>query len=203
VLFCLALTLLGTWISYPEVVRAEREMTPAIYEKLGLGQEALAEALEKMPDPDALTASDYALSLSTTGLVFVVVLLLSAFVLHALGWAFGTRARFRETLALYALALVVSAAGSLLKAVLMHAAGTIHVTLGAGALVPGLGLDSVAGRLLDVVDVPALLNLYLLALGAGIVYRVGKGFAWGLAGSFWFLRMAVAFILGLVQSSLS
>ncbi len=201
--FCLVLVLLATWIPLPVVLRAEAEATRAIHEKLGLGREALAEALERIPDPEAIAFSDVAVRLLLSGLGFAVTLLVGIAVFHLLGRAFGMTASFRHGAALYSLAYVASAAGSLLKAVLMQAAGTIDVTLGPGALVPGLHVSSVAGRLLDLADVFSLLNLYLLAVGAGIVYRVGKGVAWGLAGSFWFLKAVLLFTLGLVQTFLA
>jgi hypothetical protein len=200
---CLLLVLLGTWIPMPVVLRAEAEATRTIHEKLGLGREALAEALERIPDPEAIAFSDVAARLLFAALGFVVTLLVGVAVFHLLGRAFGTTASFRHTTALYLLAYVASAVGTLLKAVLMRAAGTIDVTLGPGALVPGLEVSSVAGRLLDLADVFSLLNLYLLAIGAGIVYRVGKGIAWGLAGSFWFLKAVLVFTLGLVQTFLA
>jgi hypothetical protein len=203
VVLCLLLTLLGTWISLPVTLRAEAQATRAIHEKFGLGREALAEALERIPDPEALTFSDVAVRLLMAGLGLAVTLLIAVLVFHFLGRAFGTTARFRHSLALYFLAYVASAVGALFKGVLMVAAGTIDVTLGPGALVPGLEVSSVAGRLLDLADIFSLLNLYLLAVGAEVVYRVGRGVAWGLAGSFCFLKAVLLFTLGLVQTFLA
>jgi hypothetical protein len=105
-------------------------------------------------------------------LVAAPAFFLGALLFHVLASAFGAEPRFSQTLGLFSLAHLASAAGALAKGALVRASDTIEVTLGPGALVPGVPFESGLGIFLDLFDVFSILNAVLLAIGARVVYHV-------------------------------
>jgi hypothetical protein len=169
-------------------------------EKFDLPPEQIDEALRRIPDPNRMTTGVALQQVLTPVLFSAPVFFLGALVFHLLARAFGADPRFVASLGVFALAELANAVGALVKGVLVRVSDTIEVTLGPGALVPGVGFDSTLGIFLDLFDVFSIAAAVLLAIGARTVFSVSSKTAGIIAGSFWILRAVVVFLLRLSQT---
>ena len=182
------LTGLGAWTSLSTTLEFQIETTESMLDRLNVPEEQRAASLEKLPDPGEQTPGVLIKNVGGGMLSIVVMGLVGAGVLHLLARLMGHVPTFRQTLALYWAAALVSALGFVIKSALVSAAGTVEVTLGPGALFPDLPFHSAPAILLDLLDVFSLWNLALLGIGAGVMYRISRGAAFGISGIYWILK---------------
>jgi hypothetical protein len=200
--FLLGLALLAAAfaVQLPQTLRYQEEVTRATMEKLDLPEEEIDAAIRSIPDPARLSAGDFAMQVLLPTLVAAPAFFLGALLFHVLASAFGAEPRFSQTLGLFSLAHLASAAGALAKGALVRASDTIEVTLGPGALVPGVPFESGLGIFLDLFDVFSILNAVLLAIGARVVYDVTSRSSSAIAGTYWTLKAVVVFLLRMTQA---
>lgn len=187
-------------IQLPQSLRYQTEVTQATMEKFDLPQADIDEALRRIPDPARLTTGEALQQVLVPVLFAIPMFFLAAFVFHLLARAFGAEPRLVQSLGIFAIAELANSVGALAKGVLVRAADSVEVTLGPGALVPGLEFDSTLGIFLDLFDVFSLVAAALLAIGTRVVLGVSPKTAWTIAGCFWTLRAVVVFLLRLSQT---
>ncbi len=187
-------------VQLPQSLRYQAEMTRATMEKFDLPQEEIDEALRRVPDPSRLSTGEALQQVMIPVLFSAPVFFLGAFVFHLLSRAFGADPRLATSLGVFALAELANAVGALVKGALVRMSDTIEVSLGPGALVPGVRFDSPIGIFLDLFDVFSIATALLLVVGARVVFSVPSKTAWTIAGSFWTLRALVVFLLRLSQT---
>lgn len=184
----LVLVTVAAWVALPVTLDFSYESAAATLERMGVPEVDRVEALARMPDADDRSPRVLAQHVGGGMVGAAVFAFVGALLLHGIARAAGLAPARRATLALFFGAYVVSALGALVKASLMAAAGTIEVTLGPGALLPDLAYHSVPAILLDLFDVFSLWNLALLGIGAQGMWRVARGTAFGICGTYWILK---------------
>lgn len=184
----LVLTAIASWVSLGPTLELALDSAEATMERFGLPEEERERALAEIPSPDDRSPRVLGQHIGGGVVALAVFGFLGAAVLHAIARFAGRPATFRTTLALFMPALALSCFGSLAKAGLMAASGTVEVTLGPGALLPDLGYHSPAGIFLDLFDVFSIWSLVVLVLGAERLYGVTRGAALGICGSYWGIK---------------
>ncbi len=200
--FLLGLALLAAAfaVQLPQSLRYQAEVTQATMEKFDLPQAEIDEAMRRIPDPARLTTGEALKQVMIPVLFAAPVFFLAAVVFHLLARAFGAEPRFTQSLGIFAIAELANSVGALVKGVLIRATDSVEVSLGPGALVPGIEFDSPLGIFLDLFDVFSLLGAALIAIGTRVVLGVSPKTAWTIAGCFWTLRAVVVFLLRLSQT---
>jgi hypothetical protein len=187
----LVLAALGGWLSLSAVLDYSAEAAEAMMTRMGAPEEARAEALARMPDADDRSAKVLLQNVGGAALLTGVFGLLGAGVLHLIARIAGRVPTFRQTLALFSGAFVVTGLGALVKGALIASAGSVEVTLGPGALFPDLAYHSLPAILLDLLDVFSLWNLALLTIGGAAVWGAARGTSLGICGTYWLLKAVV------------
>lgn len=177
---------LGAWIMLPQLLPLSYDSAAALMERMGVPEEEMEKALSTMPlEPNATVIATQVLP--TLLYVPILMLLGTAFVHLALRVLGGT-IRFSESLGMFSLAYVVWALGGLVRGALAAAAGSVEVTLGPGALLPGVEYLSPLGIFLDLFDAFGIWQVFVLVTGISVVARVSRGMAWGVALGYWVIR---------------
>jgi hypothetical protein len=197
--FCAVAAGIAAWISLPQALEAETAIMLDAVERFDLPPEQVDQMLADQPDPDDISAWEITQRVGGATLATVVVLLVGLAVFHLITRISGPEPTFRQSGAIFFLAAVASAGGSLLKGVLMRVSDTIDVTLGPGALIPGLDPASLPAAFLNLFDVFSLLNLWLLMTGIVVVLGVARGTAWAISGAYWILKSIVVFSMMLFR----
>ncbi|HMB69452.1 MAG TPA: YIP1 family protein [bacterium] len=180
------LVTLAAWVMLPQLLEVSYESAAAMMEKFGTPQEEMDEALEAMPlEPNGrVLATQVFPSLLTTP----VLMLVGALVVFVGMRIMGARGPYALTFSMFSLAYVIWALGMLVRAGAVAAAGTIEVTFGPGALLPGVEYFSPLGIFLDLFDVFSIWHLFVLVTGISVVGGVSRGTAWGVGLAYWVLR---------------
>lgn len=199
----LALVTVSTWIQLPQILREQVTATRAVLEKMDMPEEEVAKAIERIPDPDNLSGGEFAQQVLIPVPILVAFFFLGAFVFHLIVRAFGAEPRFPQTLGVYALAALAPSVGAVVKAALVRATDSLQVSLGPGALLPGISFDSPTGIFLDLFDVFSIANAILLAIGARIALGATPSAARGAAIANWTLQSIVVFLLRFLQTWIS
>ena len=189
----LVLFALAMWVQLPQQLDLTEEITIASLEKFNAPEEAIDEALARLPDPDDIGPGEVLRQLRNAFIPVLFVVLIGGSVFHLLARIGGVAARWKMSVSIVTLAYVVSALGALVKAGVVRASDTMQVTMGPGAFVPGLDFHSIPAITLDLFDVFSLWGLYLMATGARVAFRTTPGGAWGIAGTYWILKSLVVF----------
>ncbi|MEZ5065517.1 MAG: YIP1 family protein [bacterium] len=189
VLLCFLFALIGGWIALPVSLDFGREMAIASMERFGAPEEAIDEALAKMPDPDDRSFKVVAQNVGGTVFTPIFGILFGAIVIHLGSRFLGSRQGFRFSLAAAATAMVVAMLGSLVKSIVMAMSGTVEVSLGPAALIPDLDFYSKGAALLEILDPFAIWFLVVSAIGVSVVHRLSRGGGFGIAFVWWILGM--------------
>jgi hypothetical protein len=192
-LACTAAAAVAAWISLPQTLRAEAEILREVVERFDIPPDQAEEMLGSVPDPAEVGPAQLVQRVGGSALGTAVFLLIGLGAFHVVARVCGTQPSFRQSGAIFFLAAMAPAAGTLLGGVLMRLTDTVDVTLGPGVLWPGLDPVSVTASFLNVFDVFSVLNLWLLAKGTGVVLGAPPGTAWTIAGAWWILKSLVVF----------
>jgi hypothetical protein len=198
-LLCAGSAAVASWISLPQTLEEEARILGDVVERFDIPAERADEMLRSVPDPGDVTPAELVKRVGGAALGTAAFLLLGFGAFHVVARVCGAQPSFRQSGAVFFLAAIASAAGTLLRGVLIRLMDTIDVTLGPGALWPGLDPVSVTASFLNVFDVFSVLNLWLLAIGAGVVFGASRGTAWGIAGAWWILKSIVVFSMMLFR----
>ena len=196
---CAAAAGLAGWIALPQMLEEEARVMADVVERFDMPPDQAEKLLATVTDPEDVGASELFQRVGGAVLSTAVALFVGLVAFHWIARASGCEPMFRQSGAVFFLAAVASAAGALLKGVLIRVTGSIGVTLGPGALVPGLEPESAAAAFLDLLDVFSLVNLWLLATGVGVVFGAARGTAWVVAGAYWILKSIVVFVMVLFR----
>lgn len=180
------------------------ESTERMLDRMNVPDDARADALSKLPEPGDTSAPVLFKSLGGAALGAAIAGLVGALVILALLRIMGHTLGFTRVLALFFGAGVATGLGALIRGAVMAAAGTVEISLGPGALFPDLPFHSPLAILLDQFDPFSLWNVALLGIGLGVMNRMGRGAAFGIAGTYWIakgvllggLRLGVSWMMG-------
>jgi len=183
---CAVLTAVATWITLPEMLDAAYDSAVSFMDRVGVPEGDRAEALARLPLD--VTPRVVVTQVTQSALLTAVFLLVGAAFVHFVSRMFGASSAFGPTLGMFSVGYVIWALGGLVKGVLIAVSDTVDVTLGPGALIPGIPVLSPWGIFLDLFDVFSLWHVYVLAAGLAVVARASRGTAWGVALSYWVIR---------------
>jgi hypothetical protein len=198
-LLCALSAGIAAWIALPSTLEAEAEIMRDVIERFDMPPEQAEEMMASTTDPEDVGASELAQRVGGGFVATAAVLLIGMLVFHVIARVSGPDPSIRQSASIYFLAATASAAGSLLKGVLIRVSGSIDVTLGPGALFPGLDPTSVTAAFLNVFDLFSVLNLWLLVIGLGVVLGSSRGSAWAIGGAYWVLKSLVVFSMMLFR----
>jgi hypothetical protein len=178
----------SAWVSLTPTLEVSYDSAESTMQRLGLPDEERERALAEMPAADDRSPRVLGQYVGGAMISLAIAAFLGAAVLHGIARFSGRPATFGTTLALFMPAWTISCLGSLVKAALMAASGTVEVTLGPGALVPDLPYHSLGSILLDLLDVFSIWNLVVLVLGAERLYGATRNGARGISGTYWGIK---------------
>lgn len=191
-LVCVLLLGAGQGVQYQESLRFGREVQESALQRFDLPEEDVEAAMAALPDPENLTAADYAKGVGQGVLSTLVFGFLGAVLLHLGVKVAGGDPAFGGSLALFFLAWTVSCVGVLAHGLLASLSGTLEVAF-SPALIPGVDFHSWTGIFLDLFDVFSLLNLWFLLLGVMAVHGLSRGTARWVCGSYWVFKALLVF----------
>jgi len=190
----------ATWIRMPQDVVLQYDTTERMLERMGAEEEAVDQALSRIPDPDAMTGGDVAKHVLPGMLGATAFSFLGALVFWVIARLSGPQPGFRHVLAVFWTAHLAAAVGYLALALLVRATDSAEVALSPAALVPGLEWGSPAFAFLNIFDIFSVATLYLLASGARWTFGVSGGTGWVIGGIYWTLGSLLGFASQLAGS---
>jgi hypothetical protein len=185
-ILCALLATATAWVMLPEILDISYTSALAMMEKMGMPEAEMEEALARIPlEPTTPVLIQNVFSNLLLTPLFMVI---GAAFVHLVSRMFGSQSRFGPTLGMFSVAYVVWALGGLIRGLVVAGADTMEVTLGPGALLPGVEYLSPLGIFLDLFDVFSIWHLIVLVTGISVVTRVSRGTGWSVGLSLWVVR---------------
>jgi len=192
-LLFLVLVGIGAAIRLPQDIALGYEITETSMQKLGLGAEAIDQALARLPDPENIPPTEVASRVAQTVIIMGALGFLGVLVIWLIARLMGPQAGFRQAATVLWTAQLAAGLGYLLLAVAVRMADSVEVSLGPAALFPGLEWGSLPYLFLEIFNVFSLVTLYLLAVGSRWIFGVAKGTGWAIGGTYWAIVALVGF----------
>lgn len=180
------LIMVSAWVMLPQILDVSYDAAVAMMEKMNVPEDKLDEALAEIPSEVTPTVLLQNVFSNVISVPFFI--LIGAGIIHLAARLAGGRTAFSAMLGMFSLAYVIWALGAVVRAGAVVAADSVEVTLGPGALLPGVEFLSPLGIFLDLFDVFSIWHLLVLVVGISVVTGVSRGTAWGVALVYWVLR---------------
>lgn len=198
-LLCAVSAAVSAWIALPPTLEEEADVMRGVVERFDLPPEQAEEMMARVTSPEDVGAGELVKRIGGAFVATAAVLLIGMLVFHLIARISGPDPAIGQSAAIYLLAAVASAVGSLVRGTLIRVSGSVDVTLGPGALLPGMDPASVTAAFLNVFDVFSVLNLWLLATGLRVVLGASAGTAWAASGAYWILKSLLVFSMMLFR----
>ncbi|HMB70174.1 MAG TPA: hypothetical protein VKU85_12715 [bacterium] len=183
----------ATWIRMPQDIVVQYETTEGMLERMGADDEAIDEALLRIPDPDELTGGDVAKHVLPAMLGVTAFSFLGVLAFWLIARVSGLQPGFHQAAAVYWTAHLAGGVGYLALAGLVRMTDSVEVALSPAALVPGLEWGSPVYAFLNIFDVFSVATLYLLATGARWTFGASSRMGWIVGGIYWTLGSVLGF----------